>query len=260
MSETTLVGLLAGRAAGPRHIRRGSVCEDASATRVTGKWVILAVSDGVGSRWCAQSGATTAVHAAADHALRSLLEREDADAFAVLKAAFAAARDAIAVTAREEAREIDDYACTLLLALADGECVWSAHVGDGGLVARRGGRIELVSAPEDQEYANVVTPLTADDWESRLTLRRADDIDGLVLFTDGVQHVTRVGDAWEPHAPFFEFLLGYAGKRRVVLDEEDDALSRYLEGSVMARVSDDDKTLVIAAWDKRQSTKGVEAA
>lgn len=220
--------VIAASTTGPSHIRDGTACQDAFAFRVAGGHVVAAIADGLGSARCGGLGAAIAVEAALAACLQ---ERSPA-------AGLIAARVALEAAAARVAMPLGDYACTLLVCLAaDGE-VTSAHVGDGAAVTELDGCFEVLSAPGDSEYVDVVVPLTAAGWqtEARVAHGRAG---AFALFTDGCQRAA----LWRgrAHPGWWGPIFAHAREA-----QDGARLERLLASSRLSDHSDDDKTLLVA--------------
>ena len=222
--------------AGAGHRSRGSRCEDAFALHVdvAAGSLLVAVADGAGSAPRAARGATVAV-AVAMAALRA-----GADVGDTLLVARAALED-LAVA---DGIPLGDLATTLLVARVGPGAVETAQVGDGAVVLRRDGALE-VPAPDDKgEYLNETCFLTSDHW--RASARRASvpgvGVDGVAAMTDGLQLVAFDLATGVPHAPFFEPFLAFARDGGPV-----EQLETFLGSPRVGERTDDDVTLVVAS-------------
>ena len=237
------VGLTSWRAmaasvVGSGHRVRDIGCEDASAVVVTDDGTLLvAVADGAGSARLAAEGSHRAVDAAMS-ALGAGLELCDV---------LAEARRALEPTAEEsdDGVAFGDRATTLLVVRAStrsGE-IETAQVGDGALVVRSEGGLEVLAADVKGEYLNETCFLTSDRWaeEARVSRRPLEGVDGLAALTDGLQLVALDLATGAPHAPFFAPFFDF-----VATNGEVAALENFLGSDRVAERTDDDVTLAIA--------------
>ena len=188
--------------AGVSHTRVGADCQDAHRFRdLDGDAWIVAVADGAGSARLAALGATLATEAAC----ASILGPIETDPATVARSCIQAARAALLATAAESAFPVRDLACTLLVAIVTTNQVGVAQVGDGSVVARLpDGRLRPVTVPGHEEFVNVTTFLTCDDYEEKLQVQSVSEpVHGLALLTDGLQNLALRMPAGEPHAAFF---------------------------------------------------------
>jgi hypothetical protein len=233
---------LAVSVTGAGHRARGIGCEDACAVEVMagadgGEVLVLAVADGAGSASRAAEGSNGAVAAVLD-VLR-------ADPSADLCAALRAAREALDPSEEEAADGVvlGDRATTLLVArVADGT-LSTAQIGDGAVVVRRSGRLEVLCADERGEYLNETSFLTSSGWEERVRVGEtpAAGIDAVAGMTDGLQLVAFDLTTGTPHAPFFSPFFSFAAA-----DGSAEELAAFLGSERVAGRTDDDVTLALA--------------
>ena len=156
--------------------------------------------------------------------------------------------DVISAYGQEIAGEsaLGEFATTLLVAVAAGPWLSAAQVGDGAMVCRNtAGTLELLSKVRNGgEYVNETTFLTSADYLAGLHRRSlpAAEVDGLALFTDGIELLAITYPANSPHAPFFKPLFAFAEG-----DEATQAeLEIFLRSDRVCERTDDDKTLIVA--------------
>jgi hypothetical protein len=224
--ETTLpiATVIGARVAGASHARDDTPCQDAFAWRAVDDGVILAIADGLGSAARSAEGSQAAVAAA--------IQPED------LGDAVAAARAAVEALDGE----LRSFASTLLVVHWRNGIATAAHVGDGSAVARTPDGLCVLSAPEESEYINEVTPLTDDLWSDHVRVSEPlPNVDALALFTDGCQRAAiRPGGA--PSDGFFQPLFAYLAEPGA----DQTEIAALLAGAKMSEHSDDDKTLLLA--------------
>jgi hypothetical protein len=237
----------AARRTGEAHLRRGERGQDAFRALTAGGVLVAAVSDGAGSAPRGGAGAALAVRAAAEAARASLADGrpvaalEDAEALGWAQAA-RARLTAAATPAR-------DLACTLILAVCDGDDAVAAHVGDGAAVWRDArGDWRALSWPEGGAHAGETRFLTEEPPALRVS-RAGAPVTGLALLTDGLERLVLDFAARAPHAPFFDRMTAPLGGGGPV--GRDVALSRalrvWLGREAVAARTDDDRTLLLAA-------------
>jgi hypothetical protein len=144
------------------------------------------------------------------------------------------------------------FATTLVLAISDGANSITAHIGDGAIIARTAANTALVelSWPDNGEYASTTYFIT--DTNPRLRVGVAGDfhIDRLALLTDGLERLALNFVNRTAHPPFFGgvFKSVTAGK----IGGHDQPLSRnlaaFLDSDGVNARTDDDKTLIVAAF------------
>lgn len=173
----------AASVAGRRHLKTGTPCQDASATRTHAAGVTVVVCDGAGSAPASHIGAT----AVADAVAACIAERpREVDTLG--RDALEAARAAIAGAAAKHSVAIEALACTLVVAHVVDHTLHVVHLGDGAVLAIDDGQARLVSRPDNAEFANRTWFVTSPDAAERLrheTHVLADTVSTIALLSDG---------------------------------------------------------------------------
>jgi hypothetical protein len=162
------------------------------------------------------------------------------------------ARDNVARAAAKRDLTTRDFAATLICVISDGSETLVAHVGDGAVVVqhRQGTAWNVISWPSHGEYAST-TYFVTDEPQPKLMLHRhSGGISALVAFTDGLERLALDFGMSQAHAPFFQGILApVAGSEIAGRDYKlCAALARYLESDAVNARTDDDKTLLVAAY------------
>jgi hypothetical protein len=239
-------GAIAASVAGAGHRARDIECQDACAIEVHEGALLLAVADGAGSARLAASGSSIAVAVAMEElrvrAADDLCGARLVDVFAAVRAALAPHAD------DDPSTSLGDRATTLLVARVSGDAVVTAQVGDGAVVVRRDGALEVLCPVDRGEYLNETCFLTSASWEDELRVGAgpAAGIDGIAGLTDGLQLVAFDMATGEPHPPFFDPFFSFASA-----DGSVDELVSFLGSDRVAERTDDDVTLAVAATRPR---------
>ena len=201
-----VANLEAGQASlkGAAHVKDGTPNQDSVMLAMPylgrlGGIVIMAVSDGAGSARHSQYGSQTAC-AAGVASLTRQLGRNPAIAVkghllrSALQRAVRSARRSVMKTAQKLDRSsgptnVNEYACTLMLAVVSQRLVGVAHVGDGCVVAGDGDEWHLLSAPDNGEFANETKFLTNSRNLPRIAVASGSDVKCVAVITDGLQDV-----------------------------------------------------------------------
>ena len=85
--------------------------------------------------------------------------------------------------------DVREYACTIMVAVVSEGLIGVAHVGDGCVVAGDGEQWQILSAPDNGEFANETKFLTNPRNLPRVTVVSRSDISCLAVTTDGLQDV-----------------------------------------------------------------------
>jgi hypothetical protein len=261
-ADTSKWQVVAARKRGSRHEATGANCEDAySVVQPLPGVLVIAVADGCGSVSFAEIGANLAVeHGAAQVCAGLEQAREQTEATPdqqtierILREAAAAALTA--VQSEAATREVDyrELASTMILAIAHGEFIAAAQIGDGAIVfADETGGLFSLTVPPAGEYLNETVFLTSTDALQTMQVRiwrgRAS---GVAAFSDGLQMLCLKWPEYEPHTAFFTPLLSFV---RYTTDEAAAAneLTNFLHSERVAKLTDDDVTLVLAALGNDQ--------
>jgi len=151
-----------------------------------------------------------------------------------------------------ERRNIDirEMASTLILAAATDEVVAVAQVGDGAAVASSADEtLFALTLPQQGEYANETTFLTSKEAiETKQFTFRRQPVTHLALFSDGLQRIGLGFPAGTPRPGFFKPLFEFVSKMEDP-DKAKQELSDFLESAEVTKRTDDDLTLILAAWN-----------
>ena len=230
MDDHDVIWRVVGAAvAGRSHVEAGRACDDVAAYRVLDSTLLAAVADGAGSAARARHGAQLAVSTS----LHALETRVDDGRFADaddMQAALAAAQQAIAEEAASAGAHPRDYACTLLLVVAQPRATRVLHVGDGACVASTSSSsstdmtFRVVSWPQNGEYANTTAFIT--DAGVRAYMAHLDGVETFAIFFHGLQSVALDWTERTAFGPFFSPLV--AALRRLAPRELEPRLAEYL--------------------------------
>jgi hypothetical protein len=141
-----------------------------------------------------------------------------------------------------------DYATTVLAVVVAEPWLACMQIGDGVIVARRGDGLEAVTLPAKGEYANEAPFVTDDHYIESLQVAVAgtDGLDAIALMTDGMERLAVQLATGVPHGPFFEGLFAFAADDRLSDEERHTLLARELRSEKINRLTDDDKTVLVA--------------
>ncbi len=234
---------------GTGHVRMKLPCQDACQWQVDDAYLVAAVADGLGSAQYADVGARLAVEVAVAHLTAQLAQAipGDRDAWQhIIQAAYAQARNQLAIYAEGASQPLNAFATTLLVLAVTPFWLATGHIGDGAIVVQFDDeRLETVSPPVNGEYANSVTPLTVDDLvpQIRVKVEQA-TVMRAALLTDGLQSLCMNLVTTTPYLPFFAPFFAALDQ---VLDSDATStqVAHFLESERICAKTDDDKTLVV---------------
>ena len=166
------------------------------------------------------------------------------------------ARQCIQAAAQRRGLSARDFACTLVLALSNGQETLVAHIGDGGIVARLadGGTWQALSWPDHGEYASTTRFVTDEPPTPLRTNITRQAIDALALFSDGIERMVLDMATQTPFARFFSTMAAPLPKEPSKTHTLSGQLKAYLDSEAVNSRTDDDKTLVMAVLHSPPST------
>lgn len=226
-------------------------CQDAYLYElVTDDFGVIAVADGLGSVPLSDIGSRLSVEAAVDAAKSLLLNTsmDEIDLSEIPMKMMQAARESLDETALREGFKLNDMATTLIAVLFRKDCIYTAQIGDGAVVARVDGSLVLLSGPLNSEYANEVTPITCSAWQDSLYSAEAcSGAEYVAVFTDGCQRASllKTANGFEPFGKFFHPVFSFAAAIDDI-EKSEQELREFLSSDKISEYSEDDKTLVLA--------------
>jgi hypothetical protein len=240
--------VIAASVTGETHFKQGKGNEDAFclASRLDGS-LVLAVADGAGSASCGAEGAelatTFAVKFLSDIELPTIEESWQA----VMLETVQHVHNALESQAITRAKDIKDFACTLLVAVLTPTHIAALQIGDGAIVGMNDEAITRLTRAAHGEYASETVFVTSQNYLEHCScaVLSSQDITGLALLTDGLEPVAVNLQTGEPFAPFFMPLFRFACSEKEP-HEKSQALVAFLTSERLSKRTHDDRTLVLA--------------
>lgn len=225
--------------------------QDAYRVLAVGRFVIAIACDGAGSTRHGRLGAVIATRMLSMRAAEWVGRQQAVPPPRAVEMWVAEARLAILVHADRRGCFMGEFAATLVMAISDGSCTLTAHVGDGAIVGRYAGSDDFIqlSWPESGQYASTTFFLTDAVPRLRIGMLAGIAIDQLAVMTDGLERLALSFAEKAAHAPFFRSMFApvasssYFGRDHHL----SDSLAAFLSSASVNARTDDDKTLVIAA-------------
>jgi hypothetical protein len=254
---------------GKSHALSSTPCQDAHSIKISsnGQWLAIAVSDGAGSAKFSDQSAKLI----SDKFTQSLIgfsEKLEANVPGSWITDFLLndiiqARYALRKLAASD--NLKDYHCTLVAALIGPSGGFSIHLGDGAIIggnfdSLHDGNIDLSSpnfesAPENGEYANETFFITESDWIRHVRIEPLPKISWIVLGTDGGMALATLNDR-TPKSGFIKPLIQVALHHRKNRASIDEDVKKILSDPQADRLTNDDKTLVVAINSTAYSIDG----
>jgi len=250
-----------GSVIGLAHLNQQTECQDRFVCRTIetdsdGEVLIAAVADGAGSTTDGQTGAEIACEFFVDQTTEFL--KSGIASVSSLNEDFGKRwiiffQSRIADLARENEKEMRDYASTFVGAVVGESGAAFYQVGDGGAVFSGDGKAETYQfaiEPNESEYVNMTEFLTDDQAANSLRFRFIEQaFEDLILFSDGIFAVAVDYQTSQPHEPFLMPMI--APLRGGNADEGlNEKLEKFLASPKLNEKTDDDKTLILASRHK----------
>jgi hypothetical protein len=246
--------VVAASVCGTGHSKNQQLCQDAHHWQLLANNVlVIAAADGAGSAKLGKVGSMIAVETAIEH----LAAQEITDDILandhllgnLLTDTMLLARKAIETEADVCNHQPHDLATTLILTIATPEIVVVGQIGDGLAVAKNSmGNLMALTIPSNGEYINQTTFLTSPDALETAQIKIwREDIVNVGVLTDGLQMLALNMIVGEPHKPFFLPLFQFVenAEDKILAKEH---LMRFLSSDKITQRTDDDLTLVLAAF------------
>ena len=242
---------------GSSHVINNTPCQDACAFKIIApSYAIIAVADGLGSAIKSDIGARITVDTVVQFAENYFTTHtpEDIDLGDLIRKSIDEARAALENTSLSLQYKLKDIACTLLSIAIANDTMIVAHIGDGAVIYRNDSGLLIASGPGDSEYANEVTPLTANDWRPSLRVSSLiTNITDVMVISDGCQRAAlkKAPEGLLPFEPFCAPLFTYF-RQNDNYDNGIEALKSLLSSNKLCENCDDDKTLVLINIAKQE--------
>jgi hypothetical protein len=238
---------------GTSHVKIGKPCQDSHAITVSGEECLIGVvADGLGSAEYSDAGSKLAADSVIEyltHELDLIPPHSNDDWQDLLQRAFVLARKNLEKEAQTRACELRELGTTLIVFTAFPGGIAIAQIGDGAVVVQSDeGTLTTYSSPQRGEYANETVPLTMDNALERVRYSvQATSIRNIAAFSDGLQNLALITSTYEPFEPFFTPLFNFI-KSSAELSAIEEKIKTFLGSEKICGKTDDDKTLLLAAW------------
>jgi len=210
-------------------------------------FLICIVSDGAGSALFGKKGAEIVCQSGLNIIKQAILDTyylEKIDE-GILYHIVSRIRDFILLESQWEGYSLRDYACTIVGAVIGEKKAIFFQIGDGGIVIKENKNFNVVFWPIEGMYVNMTNFITDKNYENNLRVTISNNyLEGLTLFTDGLQRQILDMQKREAYQRFFDYVFD-------IFDKYDDSniLEEFyllLDGNEIRKRSDDDRTFIIA--------------
>lgn len=253
--------IISASVTGQGHEKRNLPCQDAHRWEMLSPdTLVVAVADGAGSAKLSAVGAQVAVHRAVEAVIQKQKAITEVAWEDSLREALTAAQEAVRAEAERQEAELRELATTLIIVVATAQQVAVAQVGDGAAVVESKEKmLHGLTTPEQGEYLNETKFLICADavetaqikiWQGQPT--------HLAVFSDGLQMLGLKMPDGTPHQPFFSPLFQFVAAAEDEMMAKEQLVS-FLRSPRVSERTDDDLTLVLAAWCEPTQTSSDSA-
>ncbi|MCC5631432.1 PP2C family serine/threonine-protein phosphatase [Nostoc sphaeroides] len=250
---------VARSAIGTSHQKQGIGCQDYGDYRIFDDVIVGAVADGAGSAKHSDVGAKLAVETVLKcfSEINEFPQKQDSQPLSKEEAqkVFAEIVNKVITELQKQADEgdyaVNDLACTLLVFVANPDCIAAMQIGDGFIVMRsQESEYQLLFQPDKGEFINETTFITSTNALKEMQVKVITEKQEFIsASTDGLEKVAiRLSD-WQPFSPFFKPLEEYLHEP-VNSEDEDKYLMEFLNSERLNSRTDDDKTLLLCLFDR----------
>ena len=248
--------VFAAAAIGKSHIDNGTPCQDAFASRVTGETLVACVCDGAGSQPLSQEGAQLVTREMVRQLSEQLAQQPQLAESAldslrpILVSIVAAVRSQLEEKAQAEGVVLANFSATLVGVITTAAQGYFFHIGDGLGVATPSAAdaAEVISLPENGEYANETYFVSGEEWQEHLRITAITTIAGpirqIALMSDGAMPFVMAKGNTGLYRPFMDPVGHFL--ESVSEEEGSRAVAATLEDPRTYGITGDDKTLLIA--------------
>jgi hypothetical protein len=244
---------------GSAHFQNSLPCQDWSASRLVGpkkNVVVSALSDGAGSARFAEEAAQLVSEGAINYFVRELDRHPDPVSVITAydrcdgKLMIQEQQRMLLQLAEERRTTLQDFASTLLVAIAHPEVSLFFQVGDGCWSASRGGILGAVTWPTQGEFVGQTEFVTSQTAARSFQMGRVSGkLDFIAGISDGLERLALDMHGCFPHPPFFGPLARRL-KSEMDADTFQTGLRQLLESERVCSRTDDDKSLILMMHDE----------
>lgn len=249
MKNNGRIKILCASIRGPLHKSLGLPCQDYSCARSAKNKLVAVVSDGAGSAKHSKIGAKIICETLCDLLINSDIKTIHDD---VIKAIGVARQKLLfhRLNKTKNKQSLINFSATLVGFFYCKNQGIFFHIGDGAGIAFKEGEYNhfVISEPENGAFSCETYFYTMDDWQESLRFTNFENVNRVMLMTDGVTGFVFSGDFYKIHrnflVPIVEYLESETRKTYAV-----EALCNTLNNSKAQRINADDKTIL---WAKLQ--------
>lgn len=229
---------------GHGHVRDGTPVQDRTMYLSRGGAQVLCLADGAGSASHSGFGAQVVVHEGCQIFIEKMADfTNDTDGAQVKAAIVSRLISRLKAQATKLDCDLKDLASTFLCVAVYDNMFFGAHIGDGVIGILKDGELEVLSAPENSEFANQTTFVTSAGAINSMRLFRGslDGVAGFILMSDGAGdslHNSRTGELAGACAKLIT-KVGKAPARQSKSSEYKKQLRKFFDIQIRNATKDD---------------------
>lgn len=245
-SSNQNIKVLSATVKGSLHKAKDLPCQDYSKSCKKNNKLVAIVSDGAGSAKYSKIGAKIICDTLCDILVNSDMKNIRSDVLRAIEIA----RQKLIFHKNNKSKSIKDlvnFSATLVGAFYHNDKGIFFHIGDGAALAFKKGNYNnfTLSEPENGSFSCETYFYTMDDWKDSLRFTHFEQIDRIMLMTDGVTGFVFTNDFEQIHhnflIPVVEFLEKEKRKTYAI-----KALKNTLNNDRAQKINSDDKTILWA--------------
>ena len=238
--------VLATTICGALHRAKRLPCQDYASSKIKGHKLVAVVSDGAGSAKYGKTGAKAICDTLCDILINSNLKTIKKDIVEAIEIARHKLIDH-PKNQRKDAYGLVDFSATLVGVFCHHNCGIFFHIGDGAGLSYVHDNTEkfIISEPENGTFSCETYFYTMMDWQNFLRFTPFENMDRIMLMTDGVTGFVFSDDFYKIHRNFLIPIISYLEKepRKTYACQ---ALTNTLDDARARRLNADDKTILWA--------------
>jgi len=173
---------------GTSHFKSNTPCQDSIAFFNENDSCTIALADGAGSAQLSGIGSRLSCKAVIKLMKTEFDNLKVKDDYQIQLKIIHSIRTSLGITAKKREQSKEDFASTLLFVSIKEDNIIIGHIGDGVIGGIcKDGTLELLSMPENGEYANMTYFTTSDNYKLHFRIKRAklDKYKAFFLMSDG---------------------------------------------------------------------------
>ena len=229
---------------GALHKAKGLACQDYYCHKYRKNKFVAVVADGAGSAPYSKIGAKIICETLCDILINSSLK----DIRKNVINAINQARQKLIIHPRNKSKtsaDLINFSATMVGVFCHHKKGVFFHIGDGAGIAYHHNKYDelIISEPENGAFSCETFFYTMDDWQSCLRFTAFENVDHIMLMTDGVTGFVFADDFYHVQRNFFIPVAEYL-ENETVISTAHSALINTLNDTRANRLNADDKTLL----------------